>query len=58
MKTYQFFVYFLATGNNKVLYIGVTNNLKRRVSEHKKHLITRFTAQYNVDKLVYYESFG
>ncbi|MFA5815225.1 MAG: GIY-YIG nuclease family protein [Bacteroidales bacterium] len=57
MKTYQFFVYILATDNNKVLYIGVTNNLKRRAVEHKKHLITGFTAHYNVDKLIYYETF-
>ncbi|MFA6128845.1 MAG: GIY-YIG nuclease family protein [Bacteroidales bacterium] len=57
MKTYQFYVYILATNNNKVLYIGVTNNLKRRALEHKMHLVPGFTACYNVDKLVYYESF-
>jgi putative endonuclease len=39
------------------MYIGVTNSLKRRVDEHKLHQIPGFTAQYNVDKLVYYELF-
>jgi len=42
---------------NKVLYIGVTNNLWRRVEEHKMHLHKGFTSKYNVEKLVYYEEF-
>ena len=40
---------------NRVLYTGVTNNLKRRVYEHKKKLVEGFTKKYNIGKLVYYE---
>jgi putative endonuclease len=44
--------------NNTVLYTGVTNDLKRRVYEHKEKLIDGFTKRYNVNKLVYYEVLG
>ena len=50
-----YYVYILTTQNNRVLYIGVTNNLKRRINEHKSKLIDGFTKKYNVNKLVYYE---
>ncbi|MBQ7099760.1 MAG: GIY-YIG nuclease family protein [Oscillospiraceae bacterium] len=51
-----FYVYLLTNRNNRVLYTGVTNDLVRRVYEHKHHLIQNsFTDQYNVDKLVYFE---
>jgi putative endonuclease len=43
--------------NNTVLYTGVTNNLQKRVYEHKEKLIEGFTKKYNVVKLVYYEIF-
>ena len=51
----MFYAYILANWNNKVLYIGVTNNLERRVYEHKNKLVEGFTAKYNVSKLVYFE---
>jgi len=41
-----------------VLYVGVTNNLERRVHEHKQKLIPGFTSDYNVSRLVYFEEFG
>lgn len=45
----------LTNYNNKVLYTGVTNNLCRRLYEHKSKLIKGFTEKYNVNKLVYFE---
>ena len=51
----DYFVYILANEYNNVLYIGVTNNLERRVNEHRSGMIEGFTKQYHVDKLVYYE---
>ena len=55
MKHYH--VYILTNKNNKVLYIGVTNDLLRRGNEHKSKLIEGFTKKYNVNKLVYFEEF-
>jgi putative endonuclease len=52
-----YYVYILANKVNTVLYVGVTNNLFRRVVEHKLQLHDGFTKRYNVDKLVYFESF-
>ncbi|OIN96234.1 excinuclease ABC subunit C [Candidatus Desantisbacteria bacterium CG1_02_38_46] len=43
---------------NTVLYTGVTNNLKKRVYEHKLKLVDGFTKKYNVNKLIYYEIFN
>ena len=55
MKTY--YVYFMTNYSNEVLYTGMTNNLERRVREHKSKLNAGFTARYNCNKLVYYETF-
>ena len=57
MKLYIYYIYILANKNNTVLYTGVTNDLVRRIHEHKNKLIKGFTEKYNVDKLVYYEIF-
>ncbi|MEK7153390.1 MAG: GIY-YIG nuclease family protein [Patescibacteria group bacterium] len=51
----SYYVYILASRRNGTLYIGVTNNLERRIYEHKHHLVPGFTEKYYVDKLVYYE---
>ncbi|UKL13524.1 GIY-YIG nuclease family protein [Dissulfurimicrobium hydrothermale] len=55
MRNYNFYVYILTNWNNKVMYIGMTNNLERRIYEHKNKMIDGFTKKYNVNKLVYYE---
>jgi len=53
-KTY--YLYVLAN-TSKMIYIGVTNNLIRRIYEHKQKLVEGFTSKYNIDKLIYYEEF-
>ena len=53
----HFYVYIMTNKDNSVLYTGVTNDLIRRVYEHKEKLIKGFTKKYNVTKLVYYELF-
>ncbi len=54
-KTY--YVYIL-TNHSKTLYTGMTNDLKRRLYEHKNKLVQGFTSKYNIEKLVYFESTG
>ena len=51
----DYYVYILTNWNHDVMYIGVTNNLVRRLYEHQNKLVDGFTKKYNVDKLVYYE---
>ncbi len=51
----MYYVYIMTNRTNTVLYTGVTNDLKRRVFEHKSKAVEGFTKRYNVNKLVYYE---
>ena len=52
----MYWVYIMAS-RSRVLYIGVTNDLHRRVREHKERLVAGFTQKYRVDQLVYSEEF-
>lgn len=54
----QYYVYIMTNKYNRVLYVGVTNDLIRRVYEHRNKLIEGFTKKYNVTKLVYYEIYN
>lgn len=54
----QFYVYLLASKKDGVLYVGVTNDLERRVLEHKEKINKSFTSRYNINKLVYFETFS
>ena len=56
MKAYNYYIYILSNWNNKVIYVGMTNNLVRRIYEHKNKLIKGFTSKYNIQHLVYRES--
>jgi putative endonuclease len=51
----MYYVYILTNPTNTVLYTGVTNNLIRRIYEHKNKVVQGFTSKYNVNKLVYYD---
>lgn len=50
-----YYVYIVTNKNNTVVYTGVTNDLERRIYEHKQKIIKGFTAKYNLNKLVYFE---
>jgi len=53
----RYYVYILASQINGTLYIGLTNNLVKRIYQHKNNLIAGFTKKYNVHQLVYYEEY-
>ena len=55
--THQYYVYILTNKKNGTLYIGMTNDLERRIFEHKQKLIDGFSKKYSLDRLVYFESF-
>jgi putative endonuclease len=54
----RYFVYVLANRRNGTLYVGVTNDLRRRIAEHKKKYVPGFTRQYGVDQLMYAEEYA
>jgi len=56
MEEKQYYVYIMTNKRNTVLYTGITNDLKRRVYEHKAKLVEGFTKRYNVNELIYYEA--
>ncbi len=53
----NYYVYILGNWTGDVFYIGMTNNLQRRVYEHKQKLVKGFTSKYSVDKLLYHEMY-
>jgi putative endonuclease len=53
-----YYVYLLASRRHGTLYLGVTNNIVRRVYEHKHKIVPGFSAKYDVDRLVWYEAYG
>ncbi len=54
-NVHQYYLYMITNKKDGVLYIGVTNNLERRMLEHKNKLIKGFSSKYNLNKLVYFE---
>ena len=56
MKEHNYYIYIMTNSHNTVLYTGVTNDLQKRIYEHKtKQMKSSFTSKYNINKLVYYE---
>ena len=55
MTSKIYYVYILASKQNGTLYVGVTDNLQRRIYEHKNNSVKGFTQKYNIHNLVYYE---
>ena len=58
MSDKQYYVYITTNSVKSVLYTGLTNNLVRRIWEHKQKLASSFTSRYNVTKLIYWETFN
>jgi putative endonuclease len=58
MSSANYYVYILANWNNKVIYVGMTNNLERRIYEHKNKILKGFSSKYNLNKLVYFEVYN
>ncbi|MCC1484996.1 GIY-YIG nuclease family protein [Winogradskyella immobilis] len=54
---HQYYLYLITNKKNGVLYIGITNDLERRMYEHKNKLIKGFSFKYNLDKLMYFETY-
>ena len=58
MKNKQYYVYIATNKLNTVFYTGITNNIDRRMYEHTNKINQGFTSKYNVNKLVFYETFN
>lgn len=58
MNSKQYYIYIATNKINTVLYTGVTNNLIKRMYQHKNKMVSGFTSKYNINKLVYYEIFN
>ncbi len=58
MSIRGYYIYIITNKYNTVYYVGITNDIKRRVFEHKNKLVRGFTSRYNIDKLIYYEQFA
>lgn len=56
-RDYRFHVYIMQSASRRALYIGMTNNLHKRVWQHKNHMFEGFTDDYNATHLVYWESY-
>ncbi len=54
-REHRYFVYILTSRNRQVMYVGMTNDLARRLHEHRSHAVPGFTQKYRVDTLVYFE---
>ena len=54
---HQYYVYMMSNKRNGTLYIGLTNNLERRIYEHKNELVDGFTKKYGLKCLVYFETY-
>lgn len=57
-ESLMYFVYIATNKNNTVLYTGITNDIERRMFEHKNKILQGFTAKYNVNKLIFCEDFN
>ena len=57
MKDHNYFIYIVTNKNRTVLYLGVTNDLQRRIFEHENGVVPGFTKRYNCHFLIYYEHF-
>ncbi|HZL66612.1 MAG TPA: GIY-YIG nuclease family protein [Candidatus Limnocylindrales bacterium] len=57
MRGHRYATYILASRSHQ-FYVGVTNNLERRMRQHREHVFEGFTARYNIDRLVWYHIFG
>lgn len=57
-RQHSYYVYMLTGCSRRALYVGVTNDLQRRLTEHREYKGNSFTARYKLDRLVYYEHFN